>query len=229
MKKIAIIGNIGAGKTTTLNAICALLRKRYPTLDPLICVEPVDQWVAYGPQKRNVLAEFYADPEKNKFAFQVIAFTSRLAAFNRNLAEYERTHDGAYPEAVISERSIHTDRLFAEAYIDGDSLEMLAYNTIHGVLHSMHEVFDDTIVIYVRAPPDTCYDRIHNKRKRGAELDTKDGGGGVTIEQLKKLHGAHESYFHAFQGDKYELSNGERTADGDIERLVGIMLQTIFQ
>jgi deoxycitidine kinase/deoxyguanosine kinase len=228
MKRIAIIGNIGAGKTTTLDVLCALLKKRYPELDPMICIEPVGQWEAYGPQKRNVLAEFYADPEKNKFAFQVIAFASRLVAFNKNLAKYEASHDGAFPDVVISERSIHTDRIFAETYIDPNSLEMLAYNTIHGVLHTMHEDFDDTIVIYVRAPPDTCYDRIHNKRRRDSELGKKEGGG-VTIEQLKKLHAAHEDYFRTFTGDKYELSNGSRTAEHDIERLVAIVLQKIFE
>jgi deoxyadenosine/deoxycytidine kinase len=209
MIHVVIIGNIGAGKSTLL----ALLRKAFAKSKDavLFCDEPVSEWQACGPDKRNALQEFYADKPKNATAFQTIVFSTRIRNYYRALDAF-----GPQPPAiVISERSIHTDRIFAHATIPEGSLERLAYDEIHAAVDAISDKHREHLIVYLRTPPEVCYDRTHNVRKRTEETS----GGGVPLEYLQLLHNAHDEYFNTVKCSKVEYDNSKDKID--IEALVG--------
>ena len=71
-------GNIGAGKTTLLSHI-ENLTKSFNTYQIIVLREPVDVWsTVCSHDGLNILENFYKDPVKYAFPFQVLAFTTRL-------------------------------------------------------------------------------------------------------------------------------------------------------
>ena len=75
-KIISIEGNIGSGKSTLLEN----LKKHYTDNKHVIFLkEPVDDWEKIKDKQGNsMLSKFYADQEKYAFAFQMMAYISRL-------------------------------------------------------------------------------------------------------------------------------------------------------
>ena len=71
---ISIEGNIGAGKSTIINQLIK------ENLDPQIIIlqEPVDMWESVKHEGETMLQKFYNDQDKYAFAFQIMAFTTRL-------------------------------------------------------------------------------------------------------------------------------------------------------
>lgn len=211
MLHVVIIGNISAGKTTLL----ALLRKYFdkdPAGTVVFCEEPVDEWQSCGPDKRNALQEFYADIPKNATAFQIIAFSSRIRAFYQKLNALAPRR----PSIVISERSIDTDRIFAHATIAEGSLEALAYDEIHAAVDAISNKHREHMIVYLRTPPEECFNRAHNVRKRAEESDKST----VSLEYLQKLHAAHDDYYAKAKCEcKLSFDNSKEKVD--IEALVG--------
>ena len=74
---IYIEGNIGAGKTTFVEALELYLRDK-EIGNAFIKREPVDQWLnTKDSTGKNLLEYFYEDTKKYGFAFQMNAFISR--------------------------------------------------------------------------------------------------------------------------------------------------------
>ena len=72
---LSVEGNIGAGKSTLVEA----LKERYAH-DPsiLFLQEPVDVWSTVQQDGKTILELFYENQEKYSFAFQAMAFSTRL-------------------------------------------------------------------------------------------------------------------------------------------------------
>ena len=75
-KIVSIEGNIGSGKSTLLEKI----RKEYSTNPQVIFLkEPVEEWEKIKDKSGNtMLKKFYIDQNKYSFAFQMMAYISRL-------------------------------------------------------------------------------------------------------------------------------------------------------
>jgi deoxyadenosine/deoxycytidine kinase len=75
-KIVSIEGNIGSGKSTLLENI----RNFYDNNTNVIFLrEPVDDWEQIKDNEGNTMLKlFYADQEKYSFAFQMMAYISRL-------------------------------------------------------------------------------------------------------------------------------------------------------
>jgi deoxyadenosine/deoxycytidine kinase len=75
-KIVSIEGNIGSGKSTLLEN----LKKHYKDKSYVIFLkEPVDDWEKIKDNQGNtMLQKFYGDQEKYSFAFQMMAYISRL-------------------------------------------------------------------------------------------------------------------------------------------------------
>ena len=73
---VSIEGNIGSGKSTLLEN----LRNHYSQNDYVIFLrEPVSDWEKIKDSEGNtILKKFYAEQEKYSFAFQMMAYISRL-------------------------------------------------------------------------------------------------------------------------------------------------------
>lgn len=74
---ISIEGNIGSGKSTLLHHMKEALKDNE---DIVFLKEPVDEWETIRDKEgRTMLQKFYADQDRYSFAFQMMAYISRLA------------------------------------------------------------------------------------------------------------------------------------------------------
>ena len=106
-KIISIEGNIGSGKSTLLEN----LRKYYNGNTRVIFLrEPVDDWEKIKDNQGNtMLKKFYADQEKYSFAFQMMAYISRLTILRDTIKEIVSENNNKQ-YIIITERSLYTDK-----------------------------------------------------------------------------------------------------------------------
>ena len=158
---LSIEGNIGAGKSTLLDQ----LKKESFGRKVVFMQEPVDQWSTICNESGDtILSCFYQDPSKYAFVFQVMAFTSRLAAFKRLVKENPDC------ELIVCERSLEADRnIFAQMMRDQGSMEPMVYQVYEMLYETTASEFPVSNIVYLDASPKTCLQRIA-KRGRAGEL-----------------------------------------------------------
>lgn len=178
--RIALEGNIAAGKSTYLN----MLKTNYS----VACVdEPVSKWQNVSSEGGkvvggNLLDRFYKDPKRWAYTFQTYAFLSRMEA-------HLKAFESIDAEIVVMERSILSDKhIFAtNCWKQGlfSELEWSIYCEWHGWIVSQFSSKLDGIV-YLRTHPDTCLRRLLN---RGREEEKA-----VPLQYLEELHDRHEEW-----------------------------------
>jgi len=166
---LSIEGNIGAGKSTLLEQL------KSAGLDPSKVVfmqEPVDQWSKIQDLEGNtILSCFYRDPVKYAFAFQLMAYISRLSTFKQTI----RDHPDC--ELIVCERSLEADRnIFAKMMRDQESIEPMLFQIYEMMYATTAFEFPVNRIVYLEVESETCLERI---KKRGRE-----GEGGISLEYL---------------------------------------------
>ena len=173
-KWFIVEGNIGSGKTT-------LLEKLESHSDFEVIREPVDLWLSIkGSDGKNLLQEFYEEPNRYAYLFQTMVFKTRLQALEQEQHKLTR----------FSERSIWTDRyVFGKSCIDSQKMNDIEINCYHFWFNWLEEKFfkKPDGIIYLRCSPEKCLERI-TSRGRNEES-------GVPLEYLKELHDNHETWF----------------------------------
>ena len=161
---ISIEGNVGAGKSTLIDAIQRRLTEDGIT-DIRIMKEPVDEWLSVRDSKHNILELYYNSPGRYAMPFQTLAAWTTM----RNLY---REHI-AHPEAkvIICERSVLTSKLVFERMLfeEGNIDE-----AEHKVLEELYNDPNDkwmipTQSIYLEAEPSVCLERIRERGREGEE------------------------------------------------------------
>lgn len=172
-KWFIIEGNIGTGKST-------FLKKLNEDLNCDIIYEPLEQWIDTKDQNgKNILDHFYKDTNRWCFTFQVNALITRSISINKPQESKYR----------FVERSVFTDKhVFAEnSYKSGNmnQIEMDLYNKYFDWIQEHFETKPDGI-IYLRADPETSYERI-KKRSRDEESI-------IPLDYIKQIHEKHENW-----------------------------------
>ena len=183
--KLAVEGNIGAGKSTFLD----IMQSSTLELRDLIQVipEPVEEWqnVKNGcAEPINLLDRFYKDPKRYAYMFQHYVLLTRM--------EKERKSRSSSKPIRILERSIFSDRLvfvraMHEAGYMGD-LELQLYDSWFSMEISHDRQLAPYGFIYLKAQPETCIKRLR-ARNRSEES-------GVDHAYLENLHDKHESWLN---------------------------------
>ena len=189
---ISVQGLIGAGKSTLVK----ILRTKTDKLEkifgyPVFFVnEPVDEWNKPEYDGKSALEVFYSDKERYKFTFQILAFTTRLDAIQKETSKLKQL------STCISDRSMLSDKeIFLEYFIDDiDKLELNTYNRLYDFSCANFNKTEKRI-IYVESTPEECMVRI---QKRNAGGDT-----GIPLEYLQ----AHD-LLHKRMIDKFEKNGG---------------------
>ena len=174
---VVIAGNIGAGKSTTMQALQQLLA------DYRVCfvMEPVNEWRAQG-----FLEEFYKTG--NAFEFQLRVLYSRVTAYERALEEYALAHAGEQPEVVLLDRWFFEDREFARVNLARGAMtekQFALYETAYAYLNKHYPVPDFSV--WLDVAPEVCFDRL-KQRGRPEEV------AGITLEYLQQLDAVRSQY-----------------------------------
>jgi deoxyadenosine/deoxycytidine kinase/ribonuclease HI len=176
VRLISIEGNIASGKTTLLTR----LKQRYETDHRVTFVpEPVSEWEGIRDRSgAGMLAKYYANQQKYAFAFQMMAYISRLSLLRKAL------RSGA--EVIITERSVLTDKyVFAHMLHADGLLEDVEYAIYTRWFDEFLDEMPPPEVVYVRTDPDTCAHRL-SVRAREGEV--------VPLNYLRNVHGRHEDW-----------------------------------
>jgi deoxyadenosine/deoxycytidine kinase len=166
---IAIVGNIGAGKTT----LTELLAKNYGW-DPLF--EAVDN--------NPYLEDFYSDMKRWSFNLQIYFLNSRF----KQIVDIQKGNKN-----IIQDRTIYED-----AYIFAENLHDMALMTTRDY-ENYRAIFDNIIafikppdlLIYLKASVPTL---VNNIQRRGREYEI-----GIRLDYLSKLNEKYQKWISNYK------------------------------
>ena len=185
-KIVSLEGNIGSGKSTLLEK---LKKYYYDYTNVIFLREPVDDWEKIKDNDGNtMLKKFYADQEKYSFAFQMMAYISRLKIL-RDVVKEVTNKSNANNETfiIITERSLFTDKhVFAKMLHDQGKIENVCYEIYLTWFDEFAKDFPINYSIYVKTDPINCYERIHKRARDGEEV--------IPLDYLYDCHKYHEDF-----------------------------------
>jgi deoxyadenosine/deoxycytidine kinase len=194
---VAVVGGIGAGKTTLMPAIAAEFRRQ--GLSVCEIYEPDKVWTDMG-----ALQQFYADPKKNATWFQ------NFVAVSRMIKTLGRMVDQPEAGVYIIERTMYDDRyIFAETSREllGE-IGMAAYEMWWDAWKLLVPI-DPTHYVYLNPSIDKCMERVNVRAREGETTKTAPaadaqsplpeekavGKGGVSREYQERIARAHEALY----------------------------------
>jgi thymidylate kinase len=201
-KLISIEGNIGSGKSTIIKN----LKEHFKNKNTIIFLqEPVDEWDKIRDEKNNtILSKFYLNQKKYSFAFQMMAYISRLSLLKKTFEENPNS-------VIITERCLNTDRfVFAKMLYDNDMLEEVEYQIYLKWFDHFSNICNTQKIIYLKTDPLTCYSRI-SKRNRNGEAS-------ISVEYLENCHKYHENMIN--NSDTNQLLVINSNIDTDINKTI---------
>jgi len=192
---ISIEGNIGSGKSTLL----ANLKDRFKNNKRIIFLrEPVDEWSKITDESGvTILEKFYKDQHKYSFSFQMMAYISRLKLLKDAIKDIRlevarinsicANHEWSKHEyVIITERSLYTDKMvFAKMLYDTGKMEDVNYQIYLNWFDMFSEEFTINKIIYVRADPEICHERINIRHR--------DGENNIPLDYLQACSEYHEN------------------------------------
>ena len=166
---IAIVGNIGAGKTT----LTELLAKNYGW-DPLY--ETVDS--------NPYLEDFYSDMKRWSFNLQIYFLNSRY----RQIIDIQK---GGHN--IIQDRTIYEDAfIFAENLHDMGLMTTRDYQNYQSIFDNMTAyIKPPDLLIYLKASVPTL---VNNIQRRGREYES-----GIRLDYLSKLNDKYQKWINGYK------------------------------
>ena len=201
---VSIEGNIGSGKSTLLETLKTIFKENS---NVLFLREPVDEWEKIKDKDGNtMLQKFYANQKEYSFAFQMMAYISRLTilretvrdimnkvSFNQDKNENDKNEKDKY--IIITERSLYTDKfVFAKMLYDQGKIEDVMYQIYLNWFDEFAKDFPVNDVIYVNTDPTKCYERIHKRARVGEEV--------IPLAYLTACHNYHNAFLDESTGIK---------------------------
>lgn len=168
---LSIEGNIGSGKSTLLEN----LRTHYENNPNVIFLkEPVDEWATIQDENGiTMLEKFYKDQTKYSFAFQMMAYISRLNNLKKTVEMIRQTPSSSNKtkKIIITERSLYTDKMvFAQMLYDSGKMESIEFQVYLKWFDSFIEEFPVSKIIYVKTNPEICHFRITKRSREGESI-----------------------------------------------------------
>ena len=162
---ISVEGNIGSGKSTTMKE----LKKYFKNEKKIVFLEePVDSWMDIKDSNGNNMLElYYSDTKKYAFAFQMMAYISRIAQI-KNVLENTKA------DIIVSERSVHTDKnVFAKMLFGSNLLEDVEYKIYLKWFDQFIKDIPSSYAFYIRTDPSVAYERVKKRARPGETCDLK--------------------------------------------------------
>ena len=189
---LSIEGNIGSGKTTLMTN----LREEYKNNPHVIFLkEPVDEWATIQDANgKTILEKFYENQETYSFAFQMMAYISRLNVLRQAL----KGLDPDIKYTIITERSLNTDRyVFAKMLYETGKMEDVCYQIYLNWFDTFSQEFPVHKVVYVKTSPEICHGRISKSAREGEDC--------IPLEYLQSCDKYHEDMLDNNQSQQEKL------------------------
>ena len=166
---IAIVGNIGAGKTT----LTGLLAKNYGW-------EPLYEAVENNPY----LEDFYNDMKRWSFNLQIYFLNARY----RQIIDVQKTGHN-----IIQDRTIYEDAyIFAENLHDMGLMTARDYENYSSIFDNIIEfIKPPDLLIYLKASVPTL---VNNIQRRGREYES-----GIRLDYLSKLNEKYDKWIKGYK------------------------------
>ena len=195
---VSIEGNIGSGKSTLLETLKELFRgNKYI----IFLREPVDEWEKIKDKDGNtMLQKFYANQREYSFAFQMMAYISRLTILRETVRDImtkleQECYSSDAQYIIITERSLYTDKyVFAKMLYDQGKIEDVNFQIYLNWFDEFAKDFPVNDVIYVNTAPEKCYERIHKRARIGEEV--------IPMGYLQACHDYHNAFLDETTGMK---------------------------
>ena len=178
---VSLEGNIGCGKTTMWN----YLKHQYAsTAEVSFLREPVDLWQTSirNAEGASLFQLYLNDPKKYGFPFQLMVRLTRINLLQKQMKETPNA------KVIVCERSLQADEsVFAKMLHDQGFMDDVSYQVYSMLCKSWTEIPPLSMIIYLRATPEVCLQRIA-RRGRPGEAE------GISLEYLKDCHSYHEDW-----------------------------------
>jgi len=207
---LSIEGNIGGGKSTLLQE----LRKKYTNDEKddvfvYFLKEPVDEWEKIKDEAGvTMLENFYKDPKKYAFPFQMMAYVSRLKVFRDMLKHVKKLNILNKKIVFVTERTLYTDKMvFAEMLYDSGNIEYINYQVYLQLFDTSSEEVPLNKVVYIKTRPETCYSRILKR--------SREGESNISLEYLTNSSKYHDVMLEKFIDES--ICREQLILDGNID------------
>lgn len=186
---LSVEGNIGAGKSTLIEN----LKETYAE-DPrfYFILEPVDQWEKIRDKNgKNMIQKFYENSEKYAFAFQVMAFQTRLQLL-KDALRYAEEHTEV--TTIVMERSLEADyHIFAKMLFEEGVMEDVQYQIYVDMASNALKEYSVDGIIWLDTDYEECFRRVEKREREGE-------GGKIHLRYLNKCHQYHTEWLGADLG-----------------------------
>jgi len=169
---IAIVGNIGAGKTTLTKLLAQHLN-----------FEPQFEAVDNNPY----LEDFYSDMKRWAFNLQIFFLNSRF----RHIVEQQKNGTN-----MIQDRTIYEDAyIFAENLYDMGLMSARDFENYSNIFQSIiHYIKPPDLLIYLKASVPTL---VNNIQKRGRDYESA-----IRLDYLSKLNDKYDKWINNYTDGK---------------------------
>lgn len=194
---IAIVGNIGAGKTT----LTGLLAKH-------LGWEPQFEEVEDNPY----LEDFYSDMKRWSFNLQIFFLNSRF----RHIVELQKRNAN-----IIQDRTIYEDAyIFAENLHDMGLMTTRDFQNYSNIFESIVSFIKaPDLLIYLKASVPTLVDNI--------QLRGRDYEAGIRLDYLSKLNDKYQKWISGYQEGKLLILDKDKLDFANNPEDLGFVIQEI--
>jgi deoxyadenosine/deoxycytidine kinase len=176
----SVEGNIGSGKSTIVKYFKENLDVNNYKL--IFLQEPVEIWNTITDlDGQTIIQKYYSNQEKYSFAFQMMAYISRLSQIKKVLNETEEN------VIIITERCLYTDfNIFAKMLYHSKMISEIEYSIYKKWFDEFIDFSYITAYIYITTVPEICLERIESRSRKGEDL--------IPIDYLKTCDDYHREW-----------------------------------
>ena len=197
IRHISVEGSIASGKSTLLAAVS----ERLQGLNVSVFQEPVTD-----PTWKQLMQNFYKDPERWAFHFQLHVLLTHLPSLQKKQDD----------EFVVSERSTTTARnvfgLLAHQAGSMTGPQWETYCQIDQHLGSPPDFF-----IFVETPAAVCLERIEKR--------SREGEASIELSYLRQIEFRHQKMRETMTKDAYCIVDGQQSEEDLADHVTAIILE----